>query len=178
MLFFKDLDFRWRLYLTVTVAIAGVVVLIFLNYLLMKSVGAATDQIQQSQEALNTRLSLIENETVLNSDAKKTKNARNYLDSILPDPDRLINFPRNISIWAKQAGVDVGFSFIKEAPASDTEPGFTTFVLTSAGSIAGLINFLKSIEGGDYFVQFNQYEIAGDKDSRYTLLVNGEIFSR
>ena len=174
---FKNLDFKQRLYLIVGSALVLSVLLLFFNYYIILRISDNAGQIQKHRESLMTRSALINRESFLRSDLKKAQEGEVYLNNILPDSDRLIDFPRDVSIWASQAGIDVGFSFIKEAAGDDSEPGFTTFILTGAGPLSGVLNFLRLIERGRYFIQFNQYEIMSE-NNRYTLLINGQIFSK
>lgn len=174
---FRNLNFKQQLYLIIGSTLALTAVLGFLNYRIMTYIFNNTNQIREKHQILITRSALIQEESSLRSDFKKAREGEIYLNNILPDSDQLIDFPRDISVWASQAGIDVGFSFIKEAENIDNEPGFTTFILTGAGPLSNILNFLRFIENGRYFIRFNQYEIMNE-DSRFTLLINGQIFSR
>lgn len=133
--------------------------------------------IQEKRTTISRRTRFIEQEAFLKSDLARAQSESAYLDAILPSPDGLIDFPRDLSVWASQRHLDVGFSFVSEAESIGDAPGHTVFVLTATGSLSDIIAFLQTIEHSRYSVKFNQYDLVAE-EGKYTAFINGHIFSR
>ena len=159
------------------ITLLAVGVLLTTNFWLMKYLGSLAGQIQEKRKTILFRSQVIEQETLLRADMLRAQREIAFLDNILPVPDSLLDFPRDVSVWANQNKLDVGFSFVKETESVEQEPGYTSFILTGSGPLNNIFNFLRAIENSRYLIQFNQYDIVSEKD-RYTLLINGQIFSR
>mgnify|MGYP001573729873 CR=1 FL=1 len=143
----------------------------------MMRTNTIVSQIQEKRQALAFRARVVEGETLLKSDLIRAQREGAFLDNVLPAPDNLIDFPRDIAIWASQNDIDVGFSFLREVESKDQEPGNIPFLLTGAGQLVNVFNFIRAMENSRYFIQFNQYDLVYDS-GRYTFLINGQIFSR
>lgn len=138
----------------------------------------ATGQLEEAHQTIQSHARVLEREAALKADMARAQREGSYLDSLLPSSDNLIDFPRDISVWAAQYSVDVGFSFVKEYSATTNAPGYTTFVLTGRGTLANIFNMLRQMEASHYLIDFSQYDFVSESESVYTLLINGQIFSR
>lgn len=169
--------FKRKIYLIIFLTAIVAVVLAAINYWLIMRANIVVGQIQEKRQALAFRSRVIEGETLLKSDLVRVQREGAFLDNILPAPDNLIDFPRDITVWASQNNIDVGFSFLKEVESKDQEPGYIPFLLTGTGQRQDIFNFIKAMEGSRYFIQFNQYDLVSELN-KYTLFINGQIFSR
>ena len=175
---FKNLNFRQKIYFNIGWIAAVVIILLGAHSWLMLSVSDVAGQIQEKRKSLMASLRIFDNENLLKAELIKAERESLFLDNIFPVSDNLIEFPRDISVWASQNNITVGFSFVKETPATETEPGYTSFILAGKGSLSNILNFLRSIENSRYLIQYNQYDIIAENSNVYTLLINGQIFSR
>lgn len=169
--------FKKKVYLIVSLTTVAIIFLAAINYWLMMRVNTIISQIQGRRQTLAFRSRVIEGETLLKSDLIRARREGAFLDNILPAPDNLIDFPKDITVWASQNNIDVGFSFLKETESKDQEPGYIPFLLTGAGRLQDIFNFIRAMEGSRYFIQFNQYDLVSDL-GKYTFFINGQIFSR
>ncbi len=169
--------FNQKIYLIISLTAIAVIILAGLNYWLMMRANIVVGQIQEKRQALAFRSRVVEGETLLRSDLIRAQREGAFLDNILPAPDNLIDFPRDITIWANQNNVDVGFSFLRETESINQEPGYIPFLLTGAGQRQDIFNFIRTMENSRYFIQFNQYDLVSES-GKFTLFINGQIFSR
>ena len=174
---FRDLSFKKRLFLNIGSATITVIVLLVVYYLIMISIADSVEQIQEKRKSLMLRSAVLASEASLKTDWSRVQKESLYLDNVFPPADELIEFPRDISVWASRNNLDVGFSFVKEVGSINDEPSYITFILISKGSLSDISNFLRSIEASRYLVQYDQYDLVSE-DNIYTLLINGKIFSR
>ena len=175
---FTNLNFRQKIYFNIGWIGMAMIVLLGAYYWLVMSIADTVDQIQEKRKSLMAHSRILENESLLKAELVRAEKESIFLDNIFPVSDNLIEFPRDISVWANQNSIEVGFSFVKEVSAADAEPGYTTFILAGKGSLANIINFLRLIENSRYLIQYNQYDIIAESSNVYTLLINGQIFSR
>jgi len=171
------MPFKQRIYLIISLTTIIIVFLTVINYWLMMRTKNIVGQIQEKRQSLAFRSKVVEGQTLLKSDLIRAQREGAFLDNILPAPDNLIDFPKDITIWASQNNIDVGFSFLREVESKDQEPGYIPFLLTGAGQLTNFFNFVRAMEASRYFIQFNQYDLVSD-NGKYTFFINGQIFSR
>lgn len=169
--------FKKKVYLIISLTTVAIIFLAAINYWLIMRANTIVSQIQERRQTLAFRSRVIEGETLLKSDLIRAQREGAFLDNILPEPDNLIDFPKDITVWASQNNIDVGFSFLKETESKEREPGYIPFLLTGAGRSQDIFNFIRAMEGSRYFIQFNQYDLVSDL-GKHTFFINGQIFSR
>ncbi|MEK7115092.1 MAG: hypothetical protein AAB847_01910 [Patescibacteria group bacterium] len=171
------MSFKQRIYLIIFLTMVAVIILAGINYWLIMRTNIIVGQIQEKRQTLSFRSRVVEGETLLRSDLIRAQREGAFLENVLPASDNLIDFPRDIAVWANQNNIDVGFSFLREVESKNGEPGHIPFLLTGAGQRQDIFNFIRAIENSRYFIQFNEYDLVSESD-KYTLFINGQIFSR
>lgn len=171
------MSFRQKIYLIVFSTAIAATILVGINYWLIMRTNIIVGQIYEKRQTLAFRSRVIEEETLLRSDLVRAQREGAFLDNVLPAPDNLIDFPRDIVVWAGQNNIDVGFSFLRETESKNGEPGHIPFLLTGAGQRQDIFNFIRAMENSRYFIQFNEHDLVSES-GKYTLFINGQIFSR
>lgn len=151
--------------------------LIGLTLWLRVDINRRVSLIQENKKKLLSYSQANESFVLLKQDYERAKIEKQFLESILPQQDKLINLPRELSSLAKQYNLEMAFAFGSEMAGSETTPGYINFNLVLGGAKNDWIAFLKALEKSRYLIEFDAFSITGsDKD--YKLSINGKAFSQ
>ncbi|MBI4993869.1 hypothetical protein HZC33_02860 [Candidatus Wolfebacteria bacterium] len=162
--------------LIIKIAVSLILILILASALVFVGfdISKKNIQIKDLRQAINLRSELIKNLSVLRSDYNQVEPFKSSLDGLLVNKDKLIEFPRDLNALAAQTKISFTSSFSGE----ELSPGgLGWFGLAMAGdaSFDNFIQFVKYLENGKYFLQFDNFDISG-KDNNFRIMLNGRIF--
>ncbi len=150
-------------------------------FILILSVGgdmsSRAGKIRMQRQDLEVRLQSFNSLISLRAGADRAGRLLPQLQNSLPSKDQLISFSKYLETQAKQNNLTFLFSFDSETPSTDSVPGINGFSMTLNGAYADYVRFLKSVEGGKYFINFGSMDIS-EKGNRFEILIKGKVFSR
>lgn len=113
----------------------------------------------------------------LKSDLEKAQPLINELDRVLPPKEQMAGFEKELTDLAKKVKIGVNFTKIGDSAATDAEPGFTQFLLTSDASYGNFLKFVKEVEESRFFVKINSLNMTrqGSAD-KYNIAANAQVF--
>ncbi len=133
--------------------------------------------IENNKRELTFRSSASEALRVLKIGSEAVASERLFLDNILPPPDKIIDFPKDIQGLARINKVDPSFNFGEEVAGSETAPGQIAFSIIVKGGFNNLVNFIKALEQSRYLIRFDVYNLTVE-DQNYQAMINGKVFSQ
>lgn len=169
------MDFKKQLTILLILAFAVSAILITALFFFGNDIVKRIGRVGQSRQELDLRIRSVENAASLRQDYSLVQSYAPELENVLIGRDRLLGFPRDLGIIARQSQIDLNASLGAESP-KDGALGATAFTLNGGGSLEGLINFLKRVETSRYFVRFNSVDF-GRRDDKFKLLITGQVFS-
>mgnify|MGYP001566694955 CR=1 FL=1 len=155
----------------------GAFLLIFFTVWLRIDIGRRVLAIEEHRRRNFAHPSAAEAVALLRGDFEQAKNYRGFLENILPQPDQLINLPRELNGLAKQNNLDLAFSFGEAIKGTSQSPGATNFKMVVTGPLSGWINFLRGLEQGNYLVRIDSIDINYDGKANQ-LKIHGKVFSQ
>lgn len=171
------MEFRQWLTRNIGGTILGLLIITAFIFFLAKDISNRTETIKERRRELTSRLQAFGSLALLRSDAERAGKLFVELQNSLPQKDQLIGFSKALEGFAKNNQLDFGFFFEAEAVSTDVLPGRNEFKVTSSGSYANFIRFLKKIEESQYFVNFNLFDLA-QKGKEFDILMRGGVFSQ
>lgn len=169
------MDFKKQLTISLILAFAVSAILIAALFFFGNDIVKRIGRVGQSRQELDLRIRSVENAASLHQDYSLVQSYAPELENVLIGRDRLLGFPRDLGIIARQSQIDLNASLGAES-SKDGALGATAFTLNGGGSLEGLINFLKRVETSRYFVRFNALDF-GRRDDKFKLLITGQVFS-
>ncbi len=133
--------------------------------------------IQKSQNEFASYSKAVSILSSLRGDFEKAKTERQFLENILPQQDKLINFPRELNSLAKQNNLQLAFAFGSQSEGDQTSPGYISFNIVVAGLLSNWSKFLDDLENSNYLISLDSIRIVSD-DKGYQLNINGKVFSQ
>lgn len=102
----------------------------------------------------------------------------NVLYNFIPKKDELINFPREMQALASSEGLEFGFSFIGENPASQDALGSVRFTVNVSGkSETNIKNMIKKLQDFRFFIKIEDFSISNaEGETKGT--IRGQVFFR
>ena len=150
-------------------------------FVLILSIGgdmsSRAGKIKMQRQDLEARLQSLDSLVSLRSGADRAGRLLPRLQDSLPSRDQLISFSKYLEAQARQNSLTFIFSFDTETPSTDAVPGINGFSMTLNGAYADYVRFLKSIEGGQYVINFGSMDIS-EKGNRFEILIKGKVFSQ
>jgi len=159
------------------IASAIILALLMLIIFLKIDIDKRVAEIKNKRLDLATRLYSLESLTLLRADAQKAETLRVTLENSLPSKDSIIGFVKNLEGIAKANNVGFGFAFESEVPGTETEPTANLFTMHSSGSYSNFLRFLKAMELGKYYINFNYLDLS-QKGKDYEVQIKGRVFSQ
>ena len=102
----------------------------------------------------------------------------NVLYNFVPKKDELINFSREVQTLANSEGLEFGFSFIGENPASEDTLGSVRFALNVSGrSEANIRNLIKKLQEFRFLIKLEEFSISNIGDGARGS-IRGQVFFR
>ncbi|MDP3725288.1 MAG: hypothetical protein Q8R20_02325 [Nanoarchaeota archaeon] len=102
----------------------------------------------------------------------------NVLYNFVPKKDELINFSREAQALASSEGLEFGFSFLGENPASNDALGSVRFAVNVSGkSEANIRNMLKKLQEFRFFVKIEDFSISNAEEGAKGT-IRGQVFFR
>ena len=171
------LEFRKQLTRFFLFNLIIVLILGGINFWLIHDVNRHVSSIQNNKRDIFAYAHATETLSSLKNESTKAKNERLFLESILSQPEQLINLSRDLGVLAKQANVEISFNFGGEVGGNDNVPGFIYFNLVINGTLNGWLKFLEALERGRRLMAFNSFNITGDGKT-HRLNINGKVFTQ
>ncbi len=171
------MNFKKRLLIIIGIPLGICLILITSLFFVGSDISKRTEQIKHLRSEISFALHSTESLAILNKDSEQAKNYIVQLENILPQRDRLVTFPRDINIIAKQSQVDANSTLgQEESKGGDAGLRQTNFSVTGQGSFDNLINFLKFLEGSQYLVSLKMLDFT-QQDGDFKTLLTGQVFS-
>src|SRR3989344_2914052 len=122
-------------------------------------------QIQDQRAEIGLRINSLSRLAELTAASKEAGPALDQLNSLLPDRDGLVAFPRYINTLATENGVDARFTFGGEVDPTESEAGNSGFSLSLTGSYAKIMTFLEKLEKGRFVIRVETFEVVLQRES-------------
>ncbi len=133
--------------------------------------------IQKSQNEFASHSKAVSILSSLRGDFEKAKIERQFLENILPQQDKLINFPRELNVLAKQNNLQLAFAFGSQKESEEAIPGYISFNIVVAGLLPNWLKFLDALENSNYLISLDSIHIVSN-NKEYQLNINGKVFSQ
>lgn len=115
----------------------------------------------------------------LKNSAKSAEDYQKVMDTILPDQNKLFDFPRWIDNLASNYSITDRFSFQgNQTPSQGSTPGYVGFSVDITGSMQNIVSFMKSLEttqGSQFLVTIDSFDLNQASD-KYHVILNGKVF--
>ncbi len=167
---------RITVQISIALGIVGVLVigLIFFGF----NVRNLTQKIVTAREELALRTVALQSLATLRADyTGKAEAYLNVLHNIIPQKDELIDLSKDFQTIASASGLEYGFTFLGENPASADTLGSVKFGLKLGGTLANLLEFLKNIQNFRYLVQVESVSIFRE-ESLMRMNLSGSVYFR
>ncbi|MBI4159577.1 hypothetical protein HY504_00215 [Candidatus Wolfebacteria bacterium] len=133
------------------------------------------------REEMRARTNEIESLSVLQKEYGEIKPYLPALDSFLPTENQLLNFPRDITLMARQNKVDAtalfrGVSSLKKGDALILRA--VDLSLTASGGFDPLLLFLGNLDRSSYHLSFNSLDFIRQSENNFKAMMSGRVFAR
>lgn len=170
--------FKKKLLIHVGIALGVIavpaIIIIVLNADINRRVTTITGYKQEQQ----LRVQTIDLLTGTNNDLRRADPLLATMQTLLPNKDQLINFPRELERTGTNYGVEIGFSFGAEKPASAQDAGSIRFSMTITGAYEDIVAFLKYVEQHRYFISVDSVDVRRSTRDNFSLVTSGEIYTK
>lgn len=154
-----------------------ILMLLAFNFWLGYDVGRNAMAVQETKKQIYSSAHAAGSLASLKADFEKAKNDRLFLESIVPQPEKIINFPRELTVLAKQNNVELAFGFGTEFESAETTPGFVNFNMVLGGVLVNWLKFLEILEKSRYLMSLDSFNIVSDGRD-YRVSINGKVFTQ
>ena len=170
-------NFKKQLTINLIIAAGILAVLLIIFIWLRFDISRRAETIKESRKELAFRFSAIEKAATLKKDRETAAEQKIILEELLPEPERLINFSKEVTNLAKKNNMNLDFSYGQEISADKDEPGYISFIITANATFPNWLNFIKAMETMPYFISLESFNLVADEDE-YRSIINGKVFSR
>lgn len=157
--------------------ISGILALVVLLFILKTNMGSSVAKINSQYNTLTARSNSLLSLATLRGEFIKANPYFSFLENILPPRDQLLSFSKELENIARKNNLEFSFSFGEEKLASGKDPGQIAFRAIVTGSYEGILEFLKGIEIGRYFIDSSSIDLV-KKGSNFSATINGKVFFR
>jgi Tfp pilus assembly protein PilO len=157
--------------------LSGILVLAGLLFFLRVDIKNTVLEIDQKSSDLAMRSTSLSSAAELKADFKEASLHFSLLENILPSRDNLLLFSKELEDLAANNNLEFGLTFGAETLAKEREPGNLCFRMVLTGGYDDFVNFLKDMERGRYFVDFNNIDITKN-DEIFSGIIQGMVFFR
>lgn len=123
-----------------------------------------------------SRLAIADSLASLKKDSEQIRGYYAILETIVPQRDRLVLFPRDLNAMGKQYDLDINVTLGQGAGVEATKLWLTNFKITGRGNFERLMNFIKTLGSGQYLIGLKSLDFTREGDNFKTLL-DGQVFS-
>ena len=138
------------------------------------------EAIRDQRAQIESRIRSISKLAELSDSAKEAKPALEEINSLLPNRDELVSFPRYISNLGAENNVTAAFNFRgEEVPSTEMEAGYSGFYLIITGTFPNVVSFLENLEKGRFIVRVDSFDVVLQRaSSDFQADIIGSIFFR
>lgn len=165
------------LWVPMAVRLASAAALLFVTVFIGFDINRRAFAIQNIERELAHRRNLHDAYERLKSEAGQAERSASFLTNVLPTPDELVSFPRELQAIAEPYGLTIGFKFKDQTSSTETTPGTLSFHMTASGTFERVIAFLKALEKSRFFIELNTIELNRGQNT-YSVSLSGLVFSR
>ncbi|MDO8752205.1 MAG: hypothetical protein Q7J22_01445 [Candidatus Wolfebacteria bacterium] len=135
----------------------------------------SAEKLSESKKELESRSGAVQELIELQRAEKQFGNSYlNVLYNYIPQKDELINFGREMQTLADSEGLEFGFSFLGENPASSETLGSVKFSIQIAGkSQIPILNFIKKLQNFRFHTKLENITISNPEG-----IIKGQVFFR
>ncbi|MBI5306272.1 type 4a pilus biogenesis protein PilO [Candidatus Wolfebacteria bacterium] len=162
--------------LTIKIAVGLALILFLVSALVVIGfdINKKISQITDLRQKISSRSQIVKNLSLLRFDFNKFEASKNILEGLLINKDKLIEFLKDLSALNSQTNVSFSSSFTGEE-LDDNGLGHFNLAMVGDAGFDNFIKFVKYLENGNFFLQFDNLDIAG-KDNNFKISLNGKIF--
>jgi Tfp pilus assembly protein PilO len=171
-------NFRKRLLTDLSIAL--IILVAFLGGIVFfrASIKKTTEKIVNLRKALVEKTSAIGSLVNLRQQSVAAQGYLNFLYSIVPTKDQLIDLPRDFQSLASQEKLGLGFSFGGENAPAPPNLGSVSFKLSIRGSsFDQLFRFIQRLQNFKYLSSIDNLSIR-KLDSELEMEITGRVFFR
>lgn len=173
------MDYFRRTVIVNSSIIAGSALVIgILLYMLGSYMDTTSKSIMQKRAALSFGSGIVERFSNLKRDAAVAERIQKDIDALLPPQEELISFPGYLEEAGRVYGLSISFSFDGNPTTPGAgQPGFAYFTVSTSGSLARIVEFLKNVEtkSTKFIVGFDSTDISASGDV-YRAKIGGRVF--
>jgi len=172
------MQIKFKKQLMTGIGIPLLVILVFLSGLLFfgLDISKQVDNIKQTRDDLNLRLRTSESLGLLRNDLNQIKDYIPLMETVLPDRDKILSLPRNLTMIGRQNQVDVNLNLGSETPATENELGRIKLNSSISGQFNNLIAFLEAVEGNQLSIKIDSIDFVAQDQGRFKGTLNGQIY--
>jgi len=172
------MQIKFKKQLMTGIGIPLLVILVFLSGLLFfgLDISKQADNIKQTRDDLNLRLRTSESLGLLRNDLNQIKDYIPLMETVLPDRDKILSLPRNLTMIGRQNQVDVNLNLGSETPATENELGRIKLNSSISGQFNNLIAFLEAVEGNQLSIKIDSIDFVAQDQGRFKGTLNGQIY--
>lgn len=170
------LIFGWR----GLVSFLVIVSIFFLNIYFKSGISSTISRIKTINQEIQGKANILESQFLLKKDSEAAAPLEIKLKEKLASKDDLLQLPKDLSLIAKDTGVEVASSFTGETEEKKGLLGKAGVSITADGSFTNIIRFLKRVESSRFLVQFDNFDVnavLGEKD-KLRLFGRGKLVYR
>jgi len=170
----KD-SFRRQIIVKISLAFVAVILMVGAIFFLNSLVSAKAGFIFSTRSDLNNRINLVNQLTQLKAAAAEATPYIEKLSKALPPRDALLSLQVDLNDIAHKYSLGFGFKFVGEESKIGNNIKSAPFQINIQGTYPNIINFLKDLESGSYFISLSDADIVGSPTS-YNASISGQIF--
>lgn len=136
------------------------------------------EEVLADRVLFNARSQGIASIAALREESKKGAGYLVQLQEILPKKDDLFNFSRALDAAARNRKVNLSFAFGADAGGVSPGTGAITFTITTTGTYADTMNFIRDMETSKFLVIFDTFDIVRAGMQTYSTTITGQVFYR
>ena len=169
--------FKKQLGIQLGIGLGVLVLAVLITQLVVGDLAGNSTKIQNQKTELALRIQATDQLASLKSDFEKAQPLFQFLNSVLPPKDSLINFGQDLISLGRVDRLELNFSFGGETAASDQTPGFINFAISGTGAYGNFQKFLADLEKSRYFIKFNSLDLTRQQSGdNYGILAEGQVF--
>lgn len=170
--------FTPKIIINISIILGFLIMVAWLLSVLADEVQSKSQSVQEHRLEIASRIRAISELAELREDAREAQPAIELLNNTLPKRDELVTFPRYLDTIARENNVTLRFNFVgEETPPEENKAGQSPFTITIAGNYANVISFIEDLEGGEFLLRLDSFNITLER-SGFDVELTGSVYFR
>lgn len=170
------MDFKKHLLIIIGIP-AGICALIIVAIIFIGfDIGNKAKETNEKRLTFLSQLAIADSLVSLKKDSEQIKGYYAILENIVPQRDRLVLFPKDLSAIGKQSNLDIKITLGQGTSVGTTNLWLTNFKMAGNGNFENLMNFIKTLNNGQYLINLKSLDFTKE-NSNFKTLIEGQVFS-